>query len=92
MEKWIPQTKRRMDLFGCIDLVALDGQPGVLGIQATSGSNHSSRVAKALDEPRLQEWLSAGNRFAVWSWAKRGPRGGRKLWTLREQELLEQDE
>ena len=89
VEKWIPQTKRRLDLFGCIDIVALDGQPGVLGIQATSGGNHSSRVSKALEEPRLQEWLRAGNRFAVWSWSKKGPAGTRKKWTLREQELLQ---
>jgi hypothetical protein len=63
--------------------------PGrVIGIQATSGSNHSKRVDKARAEPRLATWLGAGCTFAVWSWAKRGARGKRKVWTLREEHIV----
>lgn len=91
VEKWIPQARRRQDLFGCIDLLALDGLPGSLGIQATSGSNHSSRIKKAADEPRLRPWLEAGNRFEVWSWGKRGAHGSRKTWVLRAQALTTDD-
>ena len=91
VERWLPHTKVRKDLFGCIDLVCLDGLPGVLGIQATSSSNMASRItkAKALDELRL--WLDAGNRFECFGWAKRGAVGKRKLWTLRRVELTEKD-
>ena len=87
VERYIAQCRQRFDLFGCIDLVALDGLPGSLGIQATSGSNHSSRVKKALEEPRLLVWLEAGNRFEVWSWAKQGPKGKRKVWKLRQEPI-----
>lgn len=89
VEKWIPQTRRRLDVFGFGDILALDGQPGSLLVQATSGSNVSSRVTKILTECRAlaQTWLAAGNRIEVWGWAKKGPRGARKLWTLRVVEV-----
>lgn len=83
VEKWVPAARKRIDLFGCIDLVALDGQPGVLGIQATSGSNAAARATKARELPTLRAWLEAGNRFEVWGWRKVGARGKRKLWDVR---------
>lgn len=86
VERWNPYAKIRQDLFGCIDIIACDGTGGgVLGIQATSGANHASRREKALAEPRLQKWLASPARFEVWSWSKQGPRGKRKLWTLRRE-------
>ena len=54
-------------------------------MQATDGSNASKRMRKASAEPRLREWLTAGGRFAVWSWRLGGPQGKRKTWTLRAQ-------
>lgn len=62
--------------------------PGeIIGIQATSGTNHAARIAKAKAEPRLRHWVDAGGRFEIWSWAKRGARGKRKTWTLRTEEV-----
>jgi len=88
VEKWIPQARKRQDLFGVIDLIVLDGQGGgPLGVQVTSGSNHAARRVKAQEEPRLAEWLAAPARFQVWSFAKQGAKGKRKLWTLRVEEL-----
>ena len=86
VERRIPRSFITLDLFGVIDIVALTPD-GILGIQATSGANHRSRVAKSLDEPRMHSWLAAGGLFAVWSWAKRGARGKRKTWTLRTEAL-----
>jgi hypothetical protein len=63
--------------------VALDDKMGALGIQVTSGANHAKRVQKTLEEPRILRWLQKGNRFEVWSYAKRGAAGKRKLWQLR---------
>jgi hypothetical protein len=84
VERWNAHAKVRQDLFGVIDVLALDVKAGViLGVQATSGSNHSARVAKALKESRVADWLSCGGWFQVWSYAKRGARGKRKLWTRR---------
>jgi hypothetical protein len=59
----------RRDLFGCIDIVALM-EGAIVGIQATDSSNHSKRVAKALQAPNLVTWLQHGGRFQVWSWGK----------------------
>lgn len=84
VEKWIPQMRRRVDLFGCIDIVAVGGgETGALGVQATSGSNHASRVAKILAIPEAEQWVEAGNRLWVMSWAKRGQRGKAKRWEPR---------
>ena len=79
------QARRRIDLFGFIDIVALDGHPGLLGIQATTTSNAPARVTKILEEctEAALEWLAAGNRVEVWGWAKRGLKDKRKLWTLK---------
>ena len=90
VEQTIPRTFIKRDLFGIIDILAITPD-GLLGIQATSGTNHSARIAKARQEPRLATWLRAGAHFAVWSWAKRGDRGKRKLWALREESVYESD-
>ncbi len=79
VEKWIPQTKRRKDLFDVIDVIALDPrQYGCLGVQATSGPNHAARVRKLLSSAAAELWVRCGNRLQVISWAKQGK--GRKLW------------
>lgn len=84
--------RRRIDLFGFIDLVALDGKPGLLGIQATSTGNAPSRVTKILDDctEAAIDWLAAGNRIVVWGFAlrryklKSGKFGKAKRWKLKE--------
>ncbi len=68
VEKWIPQVKRRKDLFGFIDIVALTPL-GIVGIQVTSGDHVAERCNKIRDEPLAITWLKAG--------------GKRKLWNLR---------
>jgi hypothetical protein len=82
VEQTIPYSFIKRDLFGIIDILALT-ENGILGIQATSGTNHSARITKARAEPRLATWLARGGSFEVWSFAKRGERGKRKTWTLR---------
>ena len=90
VERFCPYSRRRIDLFSCIDIVAV--RPGqTLGIQATSGANHSHRRDKAIAEPKLREWLLAGNRFEIWSWAKKGPRGKAKRWVERREEIRLED-
>ena len=85
-EKWIPQARKRKDLFGILDLVAigtLDRQPVTLGVQATSGSNHSARISKLIEAESSAEWIAAGNRLQVISWTKKGNR-----WQPRITELV----
>src|SRR5262249_12039540 len=59
----------RRDLFGCIDIIAARrGEPGILGIQATTLSHLSTRANKARARPELAVWLAAGGLFECWGW------------------------
>jgi hypothetical protein len=82
VERWCQFSRKRKDLFGCIDIVALI-KGRIVGIQACAGASHAARKVKALDQPHLQSWLDAGGLFVVWSWAKRGKAGKAKRWTFR---------
>jgi hypothetical protein len=58
VERWNPHSRTRLDLFGGIDIVCVkQGEPGVIGIQATSQSNVGKqllRVRKVMHaEPRV---------------------------------------
>lgn len=90
VERRLARTFITKDLFGVIDVVALEpGRQGVLGVQATSTSNARARVKKILDEPRALSWLGAGNRLEVWGFAKRGKRGKPKRWVLKVTPITE---
>lgn len=102
VEKFVrfPPPGHLVDLFGCLDLVAIvppfdkDGngwpEPGaILGIQACAGPSHAPRRAKILAEPRAKAWVEAGGRLELWSWSKRGDRGKQKRWTLRVETYAE---
>lgn len=93
-------TKRREDLFNCIDLVGIrDDLQGVVGIQAC-GEDCSGHIQKILNgyvdangkeippNPHLGIWLKAGNRFFIWAWRLRKHEGTRAKYQLREIEFL----
>lgn len=85
VERWNHWARIRQDLFGAIDIVGIKATEfGVLGIQATTTPNMNARIQKASDLPAIAAWVAAGNKFLVWGWAKRGPRGKRKVWELKE--------
>lgn len=87
VEKWNPHARIRQDLFGFADVVGVLGNCVTL-IQTTSGSNMSARITKIRDNPNSKVWLASCNRsIFVHGWAKRGARGKRKTWTLREVEI-----
>jgi len=85
-----PITK---DAFGFGDLLAAKNQttrmgaamPTIALVQVTSGSHHDARKDKILAEPLAQKWKDAGGVILLHSWSKKGPRGKRKTWTLREE-------
>lgn len=68
VEKWNAHARVRIDLFGCLDVVAIGN--GILGVQATSGSNLAARRTKSAAEPKLLTWLASGGRFQLWGWRK----------------------
>lgn len=85
VEHWNPYGKCRVDLFGCIDIVAVHKHMNeVLGIQTTTGTNHARRRAKALASPALPRWIAGGARFEIWSWTRK--RNGR--WVLRIERFM----
>lgn len=90
VERRIPFNHTTIDFLGCIDVLAVRPDRGILGVQCTAdnGGHVANRVAKSLAEPRLTTWLASGGKFEVWGWGKRGGVGARKLWTLRRQGIV----
>lgn len=84
VERWNPHAKIRQDLFGVFDILAVGGGK-IRGVQVSSGSNHAARVRKIREWAGLRDWLACGGTAEVWTWAKRGPRGKPKRWTLRQE-------
>lgn len=69
VEKWIPQTKRRLDLFGFADILCCCPDRGSVLVQCTSVANQANRLAKVIAEPRARTWLLAG-------------RGHHQIWVM----------
>lgn len=89
VEKTIPRTFIKQDLFGMFDIVAIHPDaPGMLGVQTTSRSNMNARIKKLQANPILSLWCHAGLDAVVHGWGKKGPRGKRKLWALEERIVL----
>jgi hypothetical protein len=81
VERWNAHARVRQDLFGFIDILAMDMDGNLLAIQATSASNQAARLKKIQSSPVravAKDWLQR-NSLEVWGWSKRG---NRKLWTV----------
>jgi len=74
-------TKRKHDLFGCIDLLAI-GNNETVAVQVTSKSNLSARKHKIEEAEAYPEMLRSGWRVILHGWYKEGNR-----WQLKEVEL-----
>ena len=74
-------TKRKHDLFGCIDLLAI-GNGETVAVQVTSKDNLSSRRHKIEDAEAYPEMLRSGWRIVLHGWYKDGNR-----WQVKEVEL-----
>lgn len=95
-----PYSKRREDLFGFADLIAIrEDVLGSTAIQAC-GEDVASHTKKLLEggvsangkvfgpNPYLSIWLQARNRFFIWSWVMRGARGKRKTYECRQHQAI----
>lgn len=91
VERWNPHARIRQDLFGFADILWVKGDTTTL-IQTTTTANMAARIQKILNEPRALEWLASYSRtLSVHGWSKRGPRGKRKVWVLRQVSILKMD-
>lgn len=70
----------RQDLFGFIDIISLDPDYGIVGVQACSRSGHAAHRTKIIEERNQEalEWLSCGGAIEIWSWAKQKVKRGGK--------------
>jgi hypothetical protein len=85
------QKGMRQDLFGCIDMIGIPPDGMLAGIQVTASSGHSARLNKILASDDMRAWVGSGARLLIISWGKKGPRGKRKLWEPRIQEVTKED-
>ena len=82
-------SRRRVDGFGFADILCLTpGETGVLAVQTTTSSNLAARRTKIQALSAADLWLACGNRICLHGWSRKGARGKRKAWTLREEVLL----
>ena len=87
VEKWNQYARRRIDVFGFADLLAMHPHGSIALVQCCAGSTMGAHRDKMLAIPELEKWKAAGGRVFLMAWAKKGPRGKRKTWTLRFEEL-----
>jgi hypothetical protein len=87
-EYWNPHARRRIDLFGVFDLVAI-GDGGIIGVQTTTAANISARRAKIAESREAAKWLRAGGRILLHGWRKKKlKRGGVAFrWIVNEEEI-----
>jgi len=85
---WVGEHGIRQDMFGIIDIVALDFDKGVIGVQSTTGSQYADHFRKLTIERAVQttDWLrTPGTFLELWAWRKlKVKRGGKAMkWVPR---------
>jgi hypothetical protein len=70
VESYNAFTRRKKDLFGIFDILAI-GNGETIAIQLTSKSNMSTRVKKISESSALPEILRSGWRVLVIGWYKK---------------------
>lgn len=76
VERWIPQARKRSDLFGVFDLLWLPrSAPFLAGIQATSASNHAARIRKIEESEIVPTWLE--RQLLIFVYSSKKPAGKR---------------
>ncbi len=85
VEKWNKFAMVRQDLYGFIDLLAINDED-TLGVQATA-SGVANRLEKSKAQPHFKLWLKGNRRFIVIGWTLKGKRGKRKTYQPRVVEV-----
>lgn len=96
-EKWNAYARKRHDLFGIVDVLALDINRGFIGVQCTGLDFSSHWKAFTTDKLKVRaciNWLKTpGGYLEIWSWRKlKVRRGGKALvWMPRITNLRLED-
>ena len=82
-------TKRRIDLFGFADILAIKANEAPRLIQTTTGDHLAERRAKILKTEVAPLVLRSGFRIVLHGWSKyKVKRGGKAMvWRCREEEM-----
>jgi len=89
---------KRIDVFGFGDLLAIrrrmkgrDGKtihPAAIAlVQCCADGDFAKHKDKILAIPEFYEWKACGGTVFLQGWSLKGPRGQKKDWTMREEEL-----
>ena len=80
VERWNPFAKIRQDLFGWVDIVAMDVPRGrVVFVQTTTKHNMKDRIKKVHSLPTFKQAKKCGVVIYVHGWYKTG-----RLWGIEE--------
>ena len=81
VERWCPYSRKRIDLWNCIDILAV-GNGETIGVQTTSRGNVSARVKKIAENEYYPELVRSGWKVHVHGWGKL-----KSGWTIKIVEL-----
>jgi len=88
VSRWVPQARRTIDFAGFADIIAFCPRRAVIvACQATTTAHQATRATKILGLSSAAGWWKSGGDIVVHGWAKKGPRGKRKVWTLTERRI-----
>ena len=100
VERWLAHAKpygKRVDAFGFGDILAVRPamklnsikitESRIVLVQCCPGDSHAKHKTKILALEELKTWKAAGGIAMLVSWSRRGPRGARKHWVMREEQL-----
>jgi len=93
VEVYNPFSKKRHDLFGIIDVLAMCPLLGIVGIQACGASDRVPHIEKLLSSPASILWVRSGGRLQLWTWRKicklkkDGKKSKTKTWTPKIEEF-----
>jgi|TARA_R110000787_G_scaffold208328_1_gene318263 hypothetical protein len=74
VERWNAWAKIRQDLFGIIDILAIDSKGNTVGIQVTTKGNMGARVKKIADHESTPHLRDANWIILVEGWEKESNR------------------
>lgn len=84
----------RQDLFGFIDIITMDTQRGIVGIQSCGQdfAKHYRKITEEIADLAI-EWLNCGGKIELWGWRKiKLKRGGKaERWRPRIKDITYED-